>query len=58
MSSIDDKGSSLVSNFLIALLKQATNFTFLISAGKSSQVLSARWDSVSEPKVTYFIALA
>ena len=44
-------------HFLIALFKEATKFTFLISTGTNSQVLGARWDNVSEPKITDFIGL-
>ena len=41
----------------IALLKQATNSTFLISTGTVSQILGDRWHSFSEPKVTDSIAV-
>ena len=44
-------------HFLIAHLKQTTDFTFLISTGTSSQFLGARWDSLSKPKATDFRAL-
>ena len=33
------------------------NLVILISTGTSSQILRARWDNVSEPKVTDFIDL-
>ena len=42
---------------LIALLKEATESTFLIPTGTSSQILGDSWDNVSEPKVTHFIDL-
>ena len=37
--------------FLIALLKQATDFEFLISTGTSSQIMGVIWGNVSEPNV-------
>ena len=51
------QGQFIGFHFLIALLKEATESTFLISTGTSSQILGARWDNVSEPKVTDFIDL-
>ena len=44
-------------HFLIALLKEATESTFLTSTGTSSQILGARWDNVAEPKTIDFIDL-
>ena len=41
----------------MALFKLTTNFTFLITTGTISQILGFRWDIVSKPKVTDFIAL-
>ena len=51
------QGQFIGFHFLIALLKEATESTFLISTGTSSQILGARWDNISEPKVTDFIDL-
>ena len=51
------QGQFIGFHFLIALLKEETESTFLISTGTSSQILGARWDNVSEPKVTSFIDL-
>ena len=43
--------------FFDSSLKTGNHPTFLIPTGTSSQILGARCDSVSEPKVTNFIAL-
>ena len=51
------QGQFIGFHFLIALLKEATESTFLISTGTSSQILGARWDNVLEPKVTDSIDL-
>ena len=51
------QGQFIGFHFLIALFKEATEFTFLISTGTSSQVLGARWDNVLEPKIPDFIGL-
>ena len=51
------QGQFIGFHFLIALLKEATDSTLLISTGTSSQNLGAKWDNVSEPKTTDFIDL-
>ena len=51
------QGQFIGFHFLIVLLKEATESTFLFSNGTGSQIFGARWDKVSEPKVTDFIDL-